>query len=521
MERDMELNKRLIWVALVLAILFAVAVRVRLLDVPLERDEGEYAYIGRLMLEGALPYSEAYSMKMPGIHAIYAFIMALFGQTHRAIHLGLLFVNIITVILLFLLGERLFNPIVGGVSAAIFSMLSLNPYLHGTVANAEHFLLPFVICGILLLVRGLDTDKNHSIFLSGLLFGAAFLVKQHAIFFIVFAAISIGIKKITKHLSLFAAGASLPFGLTSLYFWRAGLFDKFWFWTFKYAYGYLRLQPFSLGLKLLWARMTSIIDSSMPIWIFAAIGAAVLFYDKRLRPRRLFMVLFLLSSFFSICPGFYFRQHYFILLLPAVSILSAAGINSIAGRKNPLIFLLALFTLFLPVYMERDFYFSMSPERVCRSLYGPNPFPESLEIGEYLRNCSSKDDLIGILGSEPQIFFYSGLRSASRHIYTYTVSENMDYALLMQQEMIREIGSVQPKYIIFVNVLTSWHVNKDAPRTLIDWWMEYKNLYRRRGLIDIISSDVTIYRWDDDSIGHKPQSNFWIEVYEKNAIPIH
>jgi hypothetical protein len=34
-----------------------------------------------------------------------------------------------------------------------------------------------------------------------------------------------------------------------------------------------------------------------------------------------------------------------------------------------------------------------------------NPFPESIEIGEYIKNHSTKDDKIAELGSEPQLFF--------------------------------------------------------------------------------------------------------------------
>src|SRR5438067_12923288 len=40
------------WICLGLILLFVVVVRVRLLPVSLERDEGEYAYAGQLILEG-------------------------------------------------------------------------------------------------------------------------------------------------------------------------------------------------------------------------------------------------------------------------------------------------------------------------------------------------------------------------------------------------------------------------------------------------------------------------------------
>ena len=64
-----------------LTVLFVLFVRVRLRDMPIERDEGEYAYAGQLILQGVPPYKEAYNMKLPGTYAAYAAIMAVFGTS--------------------------------------------------------------------------------------------------------------------------------------------------------------------------------------------------------------------------------------------------------------------------------------------------------------------------------------------------------------------------------------------------------------------------------------------------------
>ena len=75
------ITKRVALILSLLVIGLVILIRVRLLAVPLERDEGEYAYAGQLMLEGIPPYKLAYSMKFSGIYAAYALIMAVFGQT--------------------------------------------------------------------------------------------------------------------------------------------------------------------------------------------------------------------------------------------------------------------------------------------------------------------------------------------------------------------------------------------------------------------------------------------------------
>ena len=81
------------WIAVAVVILLTALLRIHLLQAPLERDEGEYAYAGQLMLQGIPPYLLAYNMKLPGTYVAYALVMAAFGQTIAAIHLGLLLVN--------------------------------------------------------------------------------------------------------------------------------------------------------------------------------------------------------------------------------------------------------------------------------------------------------------------------------------------------------------------------------------------------------------------------------------------
>lgn len=119
------------WALLTLSLLADVTVRLRLLGVPLTRDEGEYAYFGQLLLQGDPPYKTAYNFKLPGIYGVYAGILAAFGQTAAGIHFGLLVANIAGCALVFLLATRLFTPVAGVVAGTTFAALSLTPRLTG------------------------------------------------------------------------------------------------------------------------------------------------------------------------------------------------------------------------------------------------------------------------------------------------------------------------------------------------------------------------------------------------------
>src|SRR5881409_942971 len=139
-ERDRVLEAAWIFLAVIVFGL-VIAIRIRLLGIPLERDEGEYAYAGQLILQGIPPYKLAYNMKFPGSYAAYALMMSIFGQNPVGVHLGLLIVNLATVALIFFVGRKLFSVSAGLVAAASYAVLSVSPWVAGLSAHATHFIM--------------------------------------------------------------------------------------------------------------------------------------------------------------------------------------------------------------------------------------------------------------------------------------------------------------------------------------------------------------------------------------------
>ena len=153
------------FVVLLAVIFFFEVIRWRLLDMPLERDEGEYAYAGQLILQGIPPYQLAYNMKLPGTYAAYAAILAVFGETARGIHLGLLFVNAVSVILLYIVAARLFGTLAGTIAGASYALLSPHQSVLGFAAHATHFIVLAALIGIILLLQAEETKRMAFFFL--------------------------------------------------------------------------------------------------------------------------------------------------------------------------------------------------------------------------------------------------------------------------------------------------------------------------------------------------------------------
>ena len=519
-----------------------IAIRIRLLEMPLERDEGEYAYAGQLMLQGIPPYKLAYNMKFPGTYAAYAGIMSVFGQTIRGIHLGLLLVNAATVALIYLLGRRLVNSTAGIVAATSYAVLSVSPSVLGLAAHATNFVMVLVLGGTLLLLtcRSSEVHVFGRLFASGLLFGIGALMKQPALLFIPFGAIQLlwndiqqrfAPKKVLLRNLTFCVAAILPLGITCLFLWRAGVLDKFWFWTIRYAgqYGtFLMTEVYSGKWPLFRAVQFSAqlireaIGIGCVLWALAGLGLVVGLWDSVSRPSTRFLLSLFVFSALAVCQGFYFRPHYFIMILPAVSLLVGVAINKVSDLLTTRMIVVRLVPIFLlgailslPILWGKKIFFELSPSEACRMIYSDSPFAESIKIGQYLREHTNRDDTIAVLGSEPEIYFYAQRHSATGYIYAYGLMEPQKYARQMQDEMIHEIERASPKYLISVVMFDSWLWRPGSERLIFNWANEYAaQNYTAAGLVNMTPRE-TDYFFGDVPPSVESLKNY-ILIYQRN-----
>jgi len=510
-------------------VLVSMGVRYRLAPIPLERDEGEYAYAGQLILAGVPPYEHVYNMKLPGTYAAYALVMAVFGETAAGIRLGLLLINLVTGLLLFFLARRLHGPRAGVLAAASWAVLSLGRTVHGVFANAEHFVVLFATGGLLLLLRAVAARRRLLVFLAGLLLGTGLLMKQQGAAFVLFALAYVVVVTFRERpadrrwragsAGSLLLGAVIPYAATCLVFAGLGLFRPFWFWTVSYAVNYVGSMPVQGGLERLADRMPGIVGAAIPLWGLAGLGVLAPLFRPRSGPKRWFVVGFVLFSILAVLPGLYFRAHYFILMLPAVSVAAALGLGAVLAwlgrvRGGKAIGLaLVLLTFLFAFHRERHFFFRATPVEASRLTYGVNPFPEAVQVADYIRERSGPDDRIAVIGSEPEIYFLAARRAATGYIYTYALLESHPFAAKMQAAMKAEIESAAPRFLVYVNVAASWLIGPGSDRTILKWSKRYFEAhYERVGLVEILSETETVYHWGADARGRRPRSDCWLEI---------
>jgi len=300
---------------------------------------------------------------------------------------------------------------------------------------------------------------------------------------------------------------------------QAGVFRNFWFWTFSYASQYASNVPFAAGWQLFWMAAPSVVGASFLIWILAGLGLTVFLWKGRQRQHAFFVVGFCLFSFLAVCPGLYFRSHYFILLLPAISLLAGLAVSAaVQWFEKPWLRMLPPLVFFIAfsysVWQQWDFFLEMDPLTDCRSMYGPNPFPEAIKIADYIKEHSSPTDTIAVLGSEPEIDFYSGRHSATGYVYMYPLMEHQAFAAEMQKAAVAEIEASRPEYVVSVNVSFSWLVQPSSDRYLLTWSQSYvRREYDLVGVVDIAQD--TRYVWGAEAATYQPLSQWTVQVFKR------
>ena len=308
-------------------------------------------------------------------------------------------------------------------------------------------------------------------------------MKQPGILFAVFGACYIVYTgkrewaRIVRNLAIFGAAVLTPLAITCVILWRAGVFSKFWFWVFRYAAQYVSRESLADGADFLFHNGLPIVELNPLLCLAVAIGFCLLWLRKEFRTAAIVVSMFLLFSWLAVCPGLYFRPHYFVLVLPAAALLIGAFVRS-AGT-------VALWTvvaaLALSLWIQRGYFYEMAPDDVVRGVYGPAPFPETVRIADYIRAHTEKNEKIAVLGSEPEIYFYSGRRSVTPYLYIDALQGDHALVTQMRQEYIDGIEAWKPRYLVFASAEGPW---KNS--SLLPWAKSYyQQYYDRVGVAEI------------------------------------
>jgi hypothetical protein len=453
------------------AIVVFAALRAPYLEVPLERDEGEYAYIAQRMLAGDVPYRDAFDQKPPGVFVAYLAAFALFGESVEGIHAFLGLWSACTALALYGLVQRLAGGLPAAMATLLFAIASTDPRIVATAANTELFMLLPLVLSTSLMLAALEKAGLLRWIGCGALVMAACWFKPVAATQALFVGSVVLVERVRlgpAGPSPFLAAAGLLAGALLVSLPVAGALAAHGAWepfvdaVLLHNLAYSSALPIMDGLGHAFHWLTYQLPSFWLIWLLAL---AALVWPGLAEPRtRALLAGWWLATIAGISIGFYFRPHYFVQWLPPLCALAGIGGAGLARRvlDRPApgvawvgFAAVSLAVVAAPLVGTWGFLSAGSPEAVSRRIYGMNPFVESVRIGDYIARTSEPGESIYIVGSEPQILFYAKRPSATRYIFFYPLTAGHPDARERQEEVMASVREKRPRYVVWADLPAS------------------------------------------------------------------
>ena len=126
-----------------------------------------------------------------------------------------------------------------------------------------------------------------------------------------------------------------------------------------------------------------------------------------------------------------------------------------------------------------------------------------------------------MLGSEPEIYFLSHRHSATGYIYIFALGEAQSYAVKMRNEMIAEIESRQPEFVVVADKERLMDPAKNSIPGLFEWWNRYHTNYVRVGVADLLVDHDTTYAFGTNAVaGLGKIHRCALEVFQRTPGPL-
>lgn len=517
------------FLSLALSLFFVAAVRYRLLGVPLERDEGGFAYAGRLMWTGGRLYQDVFDSKLPGLYGLYGFFVQCFGYSETGVHLGLACCNLTAILLFFLLSRRLFGGLTAALATPIFALSTLSINVLGFAAHANQLLLPFALGAFLCLENAINRQRRWTNYLlAGVLLGTSISIKQQALFFAPLAALFLffrlreqkQIAAASSALAALCAGIILPYMLMAAWMGMSGRWADFQLWTSELP-ATLAVKEMTESRWVLFGKMFEVLTRGQELfWFLGGLGGILLWGSRLTFSLKFLATGWVALMFGGVLLGAGYYPHYYILMLPGLAICAALLVLTFETRHVwRVVATGAWFSIICQIfYTQKNYFFTQTETQIARAAYGANPFPESKVIGAEIKKRSRADDLIQIFGGEPEVLVYCGLRSATAHLYTYALLDGGAHNKAFKERVLQDFISKKPRFAVVFTGATSWLLKDPEQGNIflgkLDGLLWDNPDFVRIGVVDIFS-DKTIYRWDAEAATYQPRSEAQVWVYQR------
>jgi hypothetical protein len=411
---------------------------------PFGRDQGEYAVIGSEVLAGKVAYRDVFDVKPPPTHLVHAAALALFGHSMMSIRILDLGWQTITAVMLFALARTFGLSRTNGFLAAGSYALLYFSFDFWHTAQTDGFLVLPTVVAVFFFRRAATFSSTACLFLAGMAAGCAALFKYPiGVLGLVLSALAVSTRRRVTDGALVLLGMAIAaLVLSALLAWQGGLSD-FLFIQRHYIddYGFRQHAARTLVAAARRAVRLAVGGRSPTGMTLAFCGLVLVVFELARRLAR--QPALAVVSAWSVAALVHllvqnklYTYHCLPLLAPAALqlgwIVDEAGRRlerwPLARRSGTAAAWVALGVVLVPPQLPRH-------ERAWNVVRGtlslrsayiawddlgmPWRVYDYLEVGDYLHDRAPDGGTALVWAFEPEIYFVSGLRPASRFVYNF------------------------------------------------------------------------------------------------------
>jgi 4-amino-4-deoxy-L-arabinose transferase-like glycosyltransferase len=436
-----------------LAPFIVVVVMIPLLRLPLERDEGEYAWAAEIWARGGLPYRDSFLQKPPGIILAYATFHGLFGGGPVAVHVALLAIYVATVLLVGALARRAAGPDAVLPAACCFAFGVSVPAFQGQAFNTEALVMLGSAGAGLALWRLHDERRWQWVLAAAAAASIAMFGKQVAAPFaamVVLSIVGLG-RSWTERTKWGAATAGLvafPYLVAISYAATRGALPDFLDGVLLHN---LEYTGQSLELATRRARGDRIYPLDAFGFVVAALSLVALgrFAWQRAWWPLGFFIAWLVAAWVGVSAGGHYRGHYFLQLLPLVVILATSAWLQLRAALRVLVAV----AVALAWVGDGGMAYGQSPWHLHVARYGSGAAINAEYVAGWLRRAMDEkgDRSLYVLASEPTILEQSDAVSRSRYVIQNPLFGGYRTSRARQEEVWRALVDAAPAFLVTVH----------------------------------------------------------------------
>jgi len=460
---------------------------------PFNVDQGMFSFVGSVIADGGVLYKDAWEVKGPVVHFIYAFSEVIFGNKFISIRIfDLCLVTISAFYLYKILSDNLAKRIAAFLACCYGISFYPDNWASAQPDGWAAMILPIILYLSMKISDDFSIIKAVSI---GILLCFISLIKPFYILFILVILPYLLSKKegklgadSLKNLSLVAMGAIFGFAILFIYLLLndglndfIDIFILFNLNTHKYVSvgGVEEIKNSLFSFFISYERGV--------LTILSIFGLIYKLKDYK-KSTTICIIWVIFSALCVVIQGKYIYYQFFIFI-PLIFImvghfLQEIGVNF--GKKYvPMIMVVILG--FIVSNQDRIWNVNQSVKYIVgassQQLYY-NKFPivgkdkdvfsssvnDIILVSDYLKKSSAEGDMIQVWGLESVIYFLSGVKPATKfgHLYPFVVGSEKSRENY-KQEFLGKIITVRPKYIIVTNNDANMLIGKTSKKHLMEF----------------------------------------------------